>query len=160
MKSLCVLIAVLVVAGFAVVAPAIALQPVWRASTDRGLQAAVDVMCDAVGDDGAVVVLQGAELDKLLPQTIRSWCGVPAAGALPIFDDTAARELDARWAEQGRRLFVIGDDPDAVGAVTSAAQAIVLVPTDRKLEETLTRRPANLIAHTYRFVVAPVRAAG
>ncbi len=84
-------VAALVVAGFAVVAPAIALQPVWRASTDRGLQSAVDVMCDAVGGDGAVVVLQGADLDKLLPQTIRSWCGVPAAGALPIFDETAAR---------------------------------------------------------------------
>ncbi len=152
--------AALIVAGFAVVAPALALEPVWRASTDRGLQAAVDVMCDAVGDTGAVVVLQEAALDKLLPQTIRSWCGVPAAGALPVFDDTAARELDARWAEQGRRLFIIGDDPDAVAAVTPAGQEIILVPTDRKLEETLMRRPSNLVEHTYRFVVAPVRPAG
>ena len=153
-------IAALVVAGFAIVAPAVALQPVWRASTDRGLQGAVDTMCDAVGDNGAVVVLQGEALDRLLPQTIRSWCGVPAAGALPLFNDTTARVLDARWAEQGRRLFVIGDDPDAVGAVTPAAQEIILVPTDRTLEQTLTRRPSNLIEHTYRFVVAPVRIAG
>jgi hypothetical protein len=106
------------------------------------------------------VVLQGEALDRLLPQTIRSWCGVPAAGALPLFNDTTARVLDARWAEQGRRLFVIGDDPDAVGAVTPAAQEIILVPTDRTLEQTLTRRPSNLIEHTYRFVVAPVRIAG
>ena len=152
--------AALVVAGFAIVAPAVALQPVWRASTDRGLQGAVDTMCDAVGENGAVVVLQGEALDRLLPQTIRSWCGVPAAGALPLFNDTTARVLDARWAEQGRRLFIIGDDPDDVGAVTPAAQEIILVPTDRTLEQTLTRRPSNLIEHTYRFVVAPVRIAG
>jgi hypothetical protein len=77
-----------------------------------------------------------------------------------MFDAAAARMLDARWADQGRRLFVIGDDPDAVGAVTTADQRIILVPTDRKLEETLTRRPSHLIEHTYRFVIAPIRTAG
>src|SRR4029450_7354888 len=35
----------------AVVVPAIVLQPVWRASTQKGMQAATDVLCAQIGAD-------------------------------------------------------------------------------------------------------------
>ncbi len=150
----------LAVGAAAVVVPAIALQPVWRTSTQRGMDAAVDAMCAAVGDDAAVVVLQDENLDQLLPQTIRSWCDVPAAGALPGFDRATAVALDAQWAQSGRRLYIIGTNPETVQPLATILRDDIGAANDRELEQTLTRRPSHLISFPFQFVVGRVSAGG
>jgi len=148
-----VLRVIAVLAGVAaVVAPAVALQPVWRASTQRGVQVATDALCVSIGPDAAVVVLQDDALDQVLTQTIRSWCGVPAAGAAAGFDLRAARALDAQWASAGRRLVVVGSNPDKVRAVAPSLFVDIQGTNPRELEQTLTRRPSHLVTLIYRFV--------
>ena len=148
----------LAVGAAAVVVPALALQPVWRTSTQRGMDAAVDAMCATVGNNAAVVVLQDENLDQLLPQTIRSWCGVPAAGALPAFDRQAAVALDAQWAQSGRRLYIIGSNAETVQPLATIVRDDIGATNDRELEQTLTRRPSHLISFPFQFVVGRVSA--
>ena len=137
----------------AVVVPAIVLQPVWRASTQKGMQAATDVLCAQIGPDAAVVVLQDNGLDQVMTQTIRSWCDVPAAGATDIFDALAARQLDAQWRQLGRQLVVVGSDPAHVTAVAPVPVVDIQVTNPRELEQTLTRVPSRYVIGFYRFVV-------
>ena len=152
---------VAVVVGIAaVVVPALALQPVWRTSTQKGLQVATDALCASIGPDAAVVVLRDDALDQVLTQTIRSWCDVPAAGATDAFDRASARALDGRWARSGRRLVVVGSRPDAVAAVAPNLVVDIEGTNPRELEQTLTRRPSQLVTLTYRFVVGRVTAPG
>jgi hypothetical protein len=148
------------VGAAAVVVPAVALQPVWRTSTQRGMDAAIDAMCATVGPNAAVVVLQDQNLDQLLPQTIRSWCGVPAAGALPSFDRQAAVALDAQWAQSGRRLYVIGSTAEAVQPLAVVLRDDIVAINDRELEQTLTRRPSHLISFPFQFAVGRVSTGG
>ena len=133
--------------------PAIVLQPVWRASTQKGMQAATDVLCAQIGPDAAVVVLQDNGLDQVMTQTIRSWCDVPAAGATDLFDSVAARQLDAQWRQLGRQLVVVGSDPEHVSAVAPVPVVEIQVTNPRELEQTLTRVPSHYVIGFYRFVV-------
>ncbi len=137
----------------AVVVPAVVLQPVWRASTQKGMQAATDVLCAQIGPDAAVVVLQDNGLDQVMTQTIRSWCDVPAAGATDLFDAVAARQLAARWRPLGRQLVVVGSDPAHVSAVAPVPVVDIQVTNPRELEQTLTRVPSHYVIGFYRLVV-------
>ena len=53
---------------------------------ERGCRSRPTCSAASIGPDAAVVVLQDDALDQVLTQTIRSWCGVPAAGATAAFD--------------------------------------------------------------------------
>ena len=145
----------------AVVAPALVLQPVWRTSTQRGLQVATDALCASIGPDAAVVVLQDDALDQVLTQTIRSWCGVPAAGAASGFDLRAARGLSTR---SGRAQDVASSSSGAspTRSARSRRRSIVDIQgtNPRELEQTLTRRPSHLVTLTYRFVAGRVHRCG
>ena len=145
-----------VVGVSAVVVPAVVLQPVWRTSTQKGLQVATDALCASIGPDAAVVVLRDDALDQVLTQTIRSWCDVPAAGATAGFDKVSARALDAEWKRSGRHLVVVGTGPTAVAAVAPNLVVDIQGTNPRELEQTLTRRPSHLVTLNYRFVVGRV----
>ncbi len=145
-----------VVGVSAVVVPAVVLQPVWRTSTQKGLQVATDALCASIGPDAAVVVLRDDALDQVLTQTIRSWCDVPAAGATVGFDKASARALDAEWKKSGRHLVVVGTGPAAVAAVAPNLVVDIQGTNPRELEQTLTRRPSHLVTLNYRFVVGRV----
>ena len=142
----------------AVVVPALVLQPVWRTSTQRGLQAATNHLCASIGPDAAVVVLQDGGLDHVLTQTIRSWCDVPTAGATEQFDRVAAVQLDALWAQRGRRLVVVGDSEQVSKYVVGSLIEIEAI-NPFELEQTLTRAPSGFVPGvSYRFVVGRVSA--
>ncbi|HTN78786.1 MAG TPA: hypothetical protein VMK16_03850 [Acidimicrobiales bacterium] len=144
----------------AVVVPALVLQPVWRTSTQKGLQAATNALCGAIGPDAAVVVLQDNGLDQVLTQTVRSWCDVPAAGATDAFDHTAAVQLDALWARRGRRLVVVGTDSGRVLSVAPITIAEISGANPRELEQTLARAPSHLVTFEYQLAIGRVTVPG
>ncbi len=153
---------VAVVVGIAaVVVPALALQPVWRTSTQKGLQVATDALCASIGPDAAVVVLRDDALDQVLTQTIRSWCDVPVAGATDgVRQGLGASARRPVGQKSGRHLVVVGSRPDAVAAVAPNLVVDIEGTNPRELEQTLTRRPSQLVTLTYRFVVGRVTAPG
>lgn len=143
-----------VIGVMVVLAPAKALQPVRDTTPERGMLAAVETICRAAGPDGAVVVLRQDDLDQLLPQTVRSYCGLPAAGARDGFDAAAARDLDRQWQAQGRRLVVVAADAAGVVAVVpSGTPTIVTFTNRRELPQTLLGRPDATIAAPYRMAI-------
>ena len=79
-------------------------------------------------------------------------------GAASGFDLHAARTLDAQWASSGRRLVVVGSDPDKVSADAPSLFIDIQGTNPRELEQTLTRRPSHLVTLNYRFVAGRVTA--
>jgi hypothetical protein len=72
--------AAIVVVALMVVPAARAGRPIARAQMQRGAVDAVHTICTTVGPDGAVAVQPEGLLAITLPQAVRGFCGVPAAG--------------------------------------------------------------------------------
>jgi hypothetical protein len=148
-----------VVAVAAVAGPAATLVPVPGLRTQSGMLSAVMRLCDAAGDDAAVLVLSDGSLAQTLPQTVRSFCDTPAAGARPELTGADVARLSAAAEEDGSTLVLVGPDVDSVAALAGAAPAEVvdIVATNPdELEQTLSRRPKRYVEATWRFAVARV----
>jgi hypothetical protein len=101
-------IAAIVVVGF-LVPVGIAAKPFRTARVQSGVTAAIHGVCRRTGSDGAVFIYGGAFLDLELPQTIRGFCGVPAAKSASGYIDLPS--LAADWQRAGRRLVVATGGP-------------------------------------------------
>ena len=135
---------------------AVSVAPVADATAYRGLDDGIGRVCDAVGDDGAVLVIPGSAVEIILPQAIRSFCGVPVASARATITPERVFELAGQWREAGRRLHVIGYATTAVEPFTGARATVVRVPNDEVLESTLVERPDETTRRPVTIVVAPV----
>jgi hypothetical protein len=98
--------AVVVLLALMIVPAARAGQPFVRAQMQRGALDAVHDICRTVGPDGAVAIEPDGLLALMLPQAVRGFCNVPAAGvreepASPVGSDLTA------WKAKGRTLFVV-----------------------------------------------------
>jgi hypothetical protein len=121
-------------------------QPVFEARIQDGALGNVHRLCDAVGDDGAVAVMQTTYLDATLPQTVRSFCGVPAASVLELKDpplNSYARE----WKSHGRRLFAASANPELVLAAAPDARIVAHLLTKASFDpERSTSGPPDAYA--------------
>lgn len=97
---------------------AAASRPLWRVRQYVPQLAEVTAVCDAVPDDGAILV--GPGLASTWLQTVRSYCDVPAAGVTalaPALLTTASRAV----GDHGRRLYVVTTSAsDLPGAVSGS----------------------------------------
>jgi hypothetical protein len=138
-----VLSIVTVALGIATIVPsAIAAPPFLTASMHDGAHAAIDGICDEVGSDGAVFVFGGGFIDVLLPQTVRGFCGVPAA----TIRDPRALDLpglSAQWQRAGRKLFVATAQPEGLIETTPTAIPVARwhIGDANDPERVLDRRP-------------------
>jgi hypothetical protein len=132
---------VFVLALLIAVPSAWAARPFLRARQQHGAVAAVHRMCDDLGSDGAVLVTRSGLIHLELPQTIRSFCGVPAA----VPRNTAVyeiHELAADWASHGRHLFIAAASPAGWGRPPDAKLVDhVVVADEEQLERPYDRRP-------------------
>lgn len=139
--------AVVAALSVAMVVPAMATTaPVARHRDQSGFLDPVLEVCDAVGRDGAIFLLQGRDW-ATAPQTLRSWCGVPVAVAPADLDDDEIRQVAADWAEDGRELHLVTLDPGTLAEFAEASSRRV-VPTSvarnpMLAEASLTRPPSN-----------------
>ena len=133
-----------------VVVPLVGVRPVAGVEGQRPWRAAVVDTCDAVGDDGAVLVREGGGLDLVLPPALRAWCGVPVAVAGPGVGPDRVAQLASAWAADGRRLFVIGPEESLPGAPVLVVDAL-----DSPLEQRIGARPDGTVERRLRYAVAP-----
>jgi hypothetical protein len=137
------------VVGVAVVAVAAwATKPVPLQREQHGFPAVVEELCAGLPDDAAVLVV-GHPWSNVLPQSIRSWCGVPVA----IASDALAQspeglaDLAGTVAEDDHQLVVVaGDRPSlaaAEAAAGSPADSTAAVTATNRLEHTLNRIPSR-----------------
>lgn len=121
-------------------------QPLRSVRIGHPSHALVESVCDfATTEPSAVLIADEGLLNFTLPMTIRSWCGIPAAGAATTLGDDALTAMAARWADDGRRLLVLSVSRDAVDrsirdTVYRLRSAALAEP-----EVTLTREPRTLV---------------
>ncbi|HEX2575010.1 MAG TPA: hypothetical protein VHK88_01590, partial [Aquihabitans sp.] len=100
--------------------------------------------CDAVPADGAVIVVGGAA-SLTLPQTLRSWCGVPAAGQGSVSIEDLP-DVAARVRANGYRLHLVAADLDHLAGYRQPGgpepTSTVAVEPTRQAEVTLDRAPS------------------
>lgn len=105
---------------------------------------------------GAVLGLGGDPAARNTLQTIRSWCGVPAAMAESAAQEPEVlRQLAEAWARDGRPLFRLELDQDQVEAL-AGSPASAIGTSDRSLERTVESAPDAYATETYGCFVAPV----
>jgi hypothetical protein len=87
-------------------------QPFVRAQMQGGALDAVHEICRTVGPDAAVAIQPDGLLALTLPQAVRGFCGVPAAGVQrttpPVGGDVEA------WKEMRRTLYVVSRSENPV----------------------------------------------
>jgi hypothetical protein len=151
--------AVALVAGAAIVVPPLLVTlPAPLMARQRAVVDVVEEACALLGDDAAVLVVGG--IDRLvLPQALRSWCAVPVA--TPVATDglltpAEVEELAADVRQRGRRLFVVGSDPEAVaevlpvGATQTRTGEII---STRRLEVAFERVPNRYMTDDERLLL-------
>jgi hypothetical protein len=131
-------------AAVLVLPPVAATWPVRNVQERRGYLLALDRTCELVGDDAAVLLFAGGAWT----QSVRSWCGVPAALASVRNPPTSA-EVDAlasAWAAQCRRLVLLTDDARSINRYADDVdefQSSIPVGSGKSLETTFERRPSR-----------------
>jgi hypothetical protein len=132
---------VVVLALLIAVPTAWAARPFLRARQQHGALAAVHRLCHDIGPDGAVLVMPAGLIRLELPQTLRSFCAVPAA----VPKRTAeyeVHELADDWASHGRHLFVAASSPHGWARPDDAKLVDhVSVADEEQLERPFDRRP-------------------
>jgi hypothetical protein len=126
---------------------------------------AVNATCRTIGRSAAVVVISGANsFDRIAPQAIRSFCGVPVAIRGPKLDVAGLETLARRLRAEGRTLDLLSDTPAHITAVAPGVRApsVATVVDTHELEQTLTKPPQFYWTKTYTFALAevPPRSAG
>jgi hypothetical protein len=140
-----------------VASPLAALLPVRAESTDVGLLGVVNVVCDRLPADAAVVITSESALSLDFAQTVRAFCDVPAFASA---DQITKAELDryqATAARAGRRLYLIsGSGLATVDGFDTMAEELVAKLDLAQLEQTLSHRPKRMVSQTFLFYVTPV----
>lgn len=135
--------------------------PVRGETTQKGFLGPVDQLCHVIGPDAAVVVLQGATLQAILPQTLRSYCNVPVAVRIfepkvPALDPAGFARLAAEWKRDGRSLFLIADSAARIDHIVPGLKPVaqVIAFDGVFLRERIVTRPDDFRSEGYVFTVA------
>ena len=139
---------------------AVTTWPLRAMRTQAGYVHPVLEVCDEVGPDGAVLVL-GNLATLTLPQTLRSWCGVPVAAEGDALDpddpEGSLQEIADEVAEDGRRLFLVALSRDQVDRFEQPggppAMSTGSVEDRWSAQPTLERAPDELRGRTGESVV-------
>lgn len=118
---------ILVLAG-GVTLVAVQFAPLAQAAPYSGLAVGVEEICTAIGDDAAVVILDGEAtvLGERVTQTVRGFCEVPTARAAGLTPGEATA-LDQEWMLRGRRLVLIAPEEESLVAAGGDPDTTTLV---------------------------------
>lgn len=122
-----------VLAAAVLLVPAVSTTWPLRAQRDQyGYLHPVRSACEVVGEDGAMIVV-GGRASLTLPQTLRSWCGVPVAAQGDAIGSElpplAVADIAAELAAEGRQLYLVAETPGDLGGYL-LEDGPTIVPTD------------------------------
>ncbi len=139
------------------IVPAVwASAPIALQRQQHGFDQIIEETCQLLGTDSAVIVV--GEFDvAALPQTLRSWCGVPVASATPeqIADPAWVSDASQALRTTGRSLVVITSDESVAETIAGDAkrnQTSSILATNRP-EHTITRAPSRYLDSDENFWV-------
>ena len=98
------------VAALLLIPPVLTTTPLLWMRTQAGYLQPIQDTCEQVGPDAAVIVLGG--WGRLtLPQSLRSWCGVPVAAEGSAISPDKLPALAAQIKANGYRLYLVAPNP-------------------------------------------------
>ena len=136
--------ATLVLVAAMLIPAARAGRPLYDAQMQRGALDAVHEICRTVGHDGAVAIEEDGLLASTLPQAVRGFCGVPAAGVKRNHVQTLADNA-REWKRHGRRLYVASalQSPDVGPTGTETEVAHMTISDAKEPARVFGRRPVT-----------------
>jgi hypothetical protein len=121
-------VAVVLLALGVAIPGAMAFAPFAQARAQHGAMAGVRRICSEAGDDGAILIVGHQFIDLELPQTLRSFCGIPTAKPRVPGADLVA--LAKTVQSRGHRLLVATGSPDAIRNSVPTAKELTHVTID------------------------------
>jgi glycosyltransferase involved in cell wall biosynthesis len=124
--------------------------PVREARAQEGMQERIGEICDAVGDDAAILVPIDGILALMMSVPVGVWCQVPSAGGTPGLEAIDVARLAVAWEDAGRRLMVLSSSAtplfNNLRPTGLVDEPIVLAPVFPKaIEPTISRRPRRVV---------------
>ncbi|MDP8958505.1 MAG: hypothetical protein M3N51_04735 [Actinomycetota bacterium] len=134
--------------------PLAVLVPLLDTSTQQGMLELTRDVCQALGPDAAVVMLQDeiAFPEATFSQTVRGACDVPVALAPGDIGFADLQRLAGIWAAEGRRLYVVSSRTHPL----PLSWEVLAQAEFQLLERTIERRPAQPQTGEVRLVGAVV----
>ncbi len=135
-----------IAAVVAVVAfPVGVMLPVRNFQSQAGFLDVVDKTCETISRNAAVIFVPDDRLRLTMPQTMRSYCGVPAAQLTQAISAERLKTMAGSWQAEGRTLWVLGSSPGViVKSAPGLSPALVARAVNTlHLDETLSRPPST-----------------
>lgn len=88
--------------------------PVRSFESQAGFLNVVNATCDTIGKKSAVVFVPDDRLRLTMPQTMRSFCGVPASQLSAALTPSRMAAIAGAWRAEGRTLWVLGSTPELI----------------------------------------------
>ncbi len=130
--------------------------PVGRFTVQAGYLPMVTRTCATIGPDAAVL-FPYHDPDRLLMQSIRDWCGVPAATVAQPVSDEQLSAMAAAFRSEGKTLWVVGN-PTVIRKAypTSRPRLIGSASSPHELAETVEHPPQHYAPATMSVYGYPV----
>jgi hypothetical protein len=136
---------ILVVGAACLIAfPLAATLPVGKFQVQANFLPTVDRTCQVIGPDAAVLFPAGDYDGLALMQTLRSWCGVPAAQLLGPATQQQLGTMAASFRAEGKALWMLGTQAGVHQADPALTPTLIGTGTSpRELEQTVDKRPQH-----------------
>ncbi len=96
-------------AGLLLIQPAVGTEALREQRAQAGFLRPILDVCDTIPADGAIVVV-GNFASITLPQTLRSWCGVPVASAGSALTPETRSQIARQLRDRGYQFFLVSTD--------------------------------------------------
>jgi hypothetical protein len=153
------LVATVMIVGVVAI-PAIGTMKVRDMSSQANFLEPIKWTCDQVGPDAAILVVPTTTsyLHRQIPQTLRSWCDIPAALAIEAQTHDGVEQLAARAENQGRSLYLLASNQEALEALgVKAARTSPQAFNGTSLRPSLRMLPDSYKAEHYTVSIGQVR---
>jgi hypothetical protein len=146
--------------GAVVAFPLGSVAPVRNFQSQAGFISVVEKTCDAIGPHAAVIFVPDDRLRLTMPQTMRSYCGVPATQVTRALSAERLRAAAGDWKAQGRTLWVLGSTPDVIARSAPGLSPVFVANAVNNLHlaETLSRPPTTYLTESLQIYAARVDA--
>ena len=148
--------ALAIATGLIVLMPLGMTGPLTDLREEAGLAREIEVACERLGDDAAILLLdeEGSHMHWRMTQPLRAHCGIPAAWTEPEITNERLLALAARAGE--RTLYLLAEDPASFEGRPVGDHFVVLAHRSIRLEQTLSVPPRELGSYGLDVLAAPV----
>ena len=134
--------------------------PVRSFESQAGFLSVVNATCDTIGKNAAVLFVPDDRLELTMPQTMRSFCGVPATKLTVALTPARRTAIAASWRAEGRTLWVLGSSPALITKSVPGVNPVFVSGAQNvhKLTESISRAATQYSSELLQVYAAQIPA--